>query len=160
MPIFLRSIILVYPTLLFIIKIFFSTHFLPSSLHLLISTVIVSLRASFLYPDVEAASSSKTSVYFYQTKRRHLPDYQNLHCYRLENLNLRVASSSLWLIVSKLKSIVEPQNLHDKGFTFYRYACFKAVSGRVYSEIVMEYGNGWYLYIRRWHGLEFQGKFL
>jgi hypothetical protein len=148
MPNFLRSIILVYPTLLFIIKLFFSTHFVPSSLHLLISTFLVSLRASFLYPDVEASSSSKTSVYVYQTKRRHVPGYQNLHCYRIENLNRRLASSLLSLTVSKLKSIVEPRNLHDKGFTFYRYAYFVAVSGRFYSETVMEYGSGWYLYIK------------
>jgi len=86
-------------------------------------------------------------------------DYQNPHCYRLEN-NRRLASSPLSLIVSKLKSLVEPQNLHDKGFTFDRYACFVAVSARFYSQIVLEYGSGRYLYIRRWHGLEFQAKYL
>jgi hypothetical protein len=82
-------------------------------------------------------------------ERRHVPDYQNLHCYRLENLSRRLASSPLSLIVSKLKSIVEPENLHDKGFTFYRYACFVALSDQFYQEIVMEYGSGWYLYIWR-----------
>ena len=105
MPTFLRSIILVHFTLLFIINFFFSIHFclhlfisvylhslFPSSLHLRVSTFFVSfissspciyilcflhlrvstffvsLRASFLYPDVEAASSSKRRFIYIRLK--------------------------------------------------------------------------------------------
>jgi hypothetical protein len=38
------------------------------------------------YPDDEAASTSETSVNFYQTTRRYIPEDSHLHTRRRENL--------------------------------------------------------------------------
>jgi hypothetical protein len=109
---FFKLIVLAHPTLLFIIKLFFSIHF---CLYLFISLYLHSLfpYVSHSYMLMWRLHLILKRPYIYIILKGVTCLTQNLHSYRLENLNRRLTSRSLSLIVSKLKILFDPQNLLD-----------------------------------------------